>query len=274
MRDDAVAAKAGYEPEFFEHLVRAEDRHFWFRHRNRVITDAVEALVRDLPSGYRVLEVGCGTGNTLRILERTCRNGIVVGSDPFEEGLRIARRRVACELVQSTVEDLRIEGAFDLICAFDVLEHVSDDVRALTELRHRLHRTGAVLLTVPADQRLWSHVDEAAHHYRRYSEEQLQLVLERAGYRVTYLTPFMSLLYPLIWVARRAARPQSGPVSRDKAFELTMRELRIVPVWNEVLLTLLSLELPRLRARGRIPVGTSILAVARPQDDESASPAD
>ena len=46
MPDDRVGSKAGYEPEFFEHLVRAEDRHFWFRHRNRVITDAVEALVR------------------------------------------------------------------------------------------------------------------------------------------------------------------------------------------------------------------------------------
>ena len=273
MPDDAVGSKAGYEPEFFEHLVRAEDRHFWFRHRNRVIADAVEPLVRDLPAGYRVLEVGCGTGNTLRILERTCSAGVVVGSDPFEEGLRIARRRVACELVQSTVEDLRIGGAFDLICAFDVLEHVSDDVRALTELRYRLNATGAVLLTVPADQRLWSHVDEAAHHYRRYSEAQLQLVLERAGYRVTYLTPFMSVLYPLIWMARRATRSQAGRVSRDKAFELTMRELRIIPVWNEILLTVLSLELPRLRARARIPFGTSILAVARPQGDDSASAA-
>jgi SAM-dependent methyltransferase len=267
--DDAVASKAGYEPEFFEHLVRAEDRHFWFRHRNRVITDAVEPLVRDLPAGYRVLEVGCGTGNTLRILERTCHAGVVVGSDPFEEGLRIARRRVACELVQSTVEELRVSGAFDLICAFDVLEHVSDDVRALTELRHRLQGTGAVLLTVPAHQKLWSPVDEAGHHYRRYSEEQLQMVLERAGYRVTYMTPFMSVLYPLIWMARRATRSPSGRVSRGRAFELARRELRIIPLWNEVLLTLLSLELPRLRARARIPVGTSILAVARRQDDDS-----
>ncbi len=219
-----------------------------------------------MPAGYRVLEVGCGTGNTLRVLERVCEGGTVIGTDPFDEGLQIARRRVSCDLVQSDIRNLRVPGEFAVIGAFDVLEHVADDLESLRDLRLRLRPEGRLLVTVPAHMELWSYADEAAHHYRRYSSRQLQQTLETAGYIVEYLTPFMSLIYPVMWLARRFATWRAGSAAHDKAFEMTLRELRIVPGWNEVLSWALALELPLFRARISIPFGTSLLAIARRGD--------
>lgn len=252
----------GYDPAFFEHLVAAEDRHFWFRHRNTLIGAVVASVVEGQPPGYRVLEVGCGTGNTLRVLEQVCGGGVVVGTDPFEQGLRIARRRVRCAVHQAEIDEAGPPGEFALIAAFDVLEHVADDTAALRTLRTRLRSDGRLVLTVPAHMHLWSYADEAAHHYRRYSSAALSDVLRRSGYTVEYMTPFMSALYPLMWARRRLLTWRGREVDPARGFHLTMRDLRISP-WNGLLERLLGPERRRVESRQPIPFGTSLLAVAQ-----------
>ena len=261
MAEDSAPAHAAYDPEFFAQLVKAEDRHFWFRHRNRLLAAVLAPIVRDLTAPYRVLEIGCGTGNTLRVLEQVCRGASVTGTDPFEEALAIARRRVRCALLRAEVEQLDFPGTFELIGAFDVLEHIEDDVAAVRRLRAKMAERGRLVLTVPAHQHLWSYADEAAHHYRRYSARQLRSTLEGAGYVVEYLTPFMSWVYPLMWAKRRIAGAANPP--GEEAFALTLQDLRVIPGVNPLLLWLLAAELPMVCRRRVLPVGTSLLAVAR-----------
>src|SRR5947207_11114283 len=102
--------------------------------RNQIIAAVVKQLTADLAPGYRVLEVGCGTGNVLRILQRACRNGSVIGMDLFAEGLRYARERTHCPLVQGDLRSPCFGAQFDLIGLFDVLEHVPDDTHVLRDL--------------------------------------------------------------------------------------------------------------------------------------------
>src|SRR6059036_3246571 len=92
--------KRSYDPAWFARLADIEDRHFWFRARNEVIAALARQITRGLEPGYRVLEVGCGTGNVLRFLEKACPQGTVIGMDLFGEGLAFARRRTKCPLVQ------------------------------------------------------------------------------------------------------------------------------------------------------------------------------
>jgi SAM-dependent methyltransferase len=254
-----------YDPAFFAHLYAIEDTHFWFRARNAVISTLIGQLVAPMPDGYRVLEVGCGSGNVLRHLERVCTHGRVYGMDLFSDGLVFARTRVDCPLIQADMHAAPFGVGFNLIGLFDVIEHLPDDLRVLQDLYHLLAPGGALVLTVPAHMALWSYFDDASHHQRRYSVDGLRARLEEAGYEVEYLTPYMAPLFPLLWLGRRLFtfnnRRGVGRVARSD--ELARRELKIMPGLNRVLGWVLKLEARRIARRQTLAVGTSLLVVAR-----------
>jgi len=76
------------------------------------------------------------------------------------------------------------DGVFDLICAFDVIEHVDDDERALAELA-RVAAPGAALITsVPLHPAQWTGFDDFVGHRRRYEPEELLAKLARHGFAV------------------------------------------------------------------------------------------
>lgn len=264
--DTAIAAS--YDPHFFAPLFAVEDRHFWFRARNRLIATLVGQITSRLTPGYRVLEVGCGTGNVLHVLEAVCDRGVVVGMDLFVEGLRYARRRTRAPLVQGDMHTPPFRAVFDLIGLFDVLEHLPDDMRVLRDLHAMLAPGGALMITVPAHTSLWSYFDEAAHHCRRYAEDELVRKLHDAGYRVEYLTQFMAPLFPAIWLGRRVARLRNRRASATalSVDDLATNELRIVPVANACLYWLLRQEGRLIGRRKRVPIGTSLLAIAYKTD--------
>lgn len=229
----------------------------------------IETVVADeiakLDAGYRVLEVGCGTGYVLRMLHRVCAGGRVVGMDLFHEGLALAKRRSGARLVQARIEAPPFTEPFDLVGIFDTLEHVPDDRAVLDHLRKLLRPKGALLVTVPAYQALWSGFDEEVHHCRRYEPSMLRERLTEAGFVVEYLTPFMSLLYPVArmgrWasdVRRRQRRAAGKPV--DSVFR---EQLAVRPGINGVLSFLLAQEARLVAARRQLPIGTSLLALAR-----------
>jgi SAM-dependent methyltransferase len=258
-------ASAAATPDFAE-LFAAQDRHFWFCARNRVLANVVQRITQNLADGFRVLEVGCGTGNVLRVLEQVCARGDVIGLDLHPQGLRLARQRTRCPLVAADIHQLPFRDPFDVVGMFDVLEHLPDDRRVLIDLRKALTAEGRLLLTVPAHAWLWSEVDVYSGHFRRYAPRQLSALLEECGFRVEYLTQFMAPLLPLMWLSRRgvsgAAATGAAPVAVDR--QRVLGELRIIPVLNELLGALLALERPGLRHGLRLPFGTSLLAVARP----------
>ncbi len=259
----APAHDATYDPHYFAPLFAVEDRHFWFRSRNDVIAVIVRRLTGSLPARYRVLEVGCGTGKVLQVLESVTTHGMVVGTDLFIEGLRFARRRTHVPLVQGDMHSPPFAETFDVIGLFDVLEHLPDDRQVLRDLHRMLAQGGALLLTVPARASLWSYFDEASHHYRRYEADDLREKLHEAGYRVEYLTSFMSVLFPMIWLGRRAARLLNRRNKAANVDDMAMGEWRIVPGVNALLYRLLGLERWWLGRQRTMPVGTSPLVVAR-----------
>jgi SAM-dependent methyltransferase len=254
-----------YDPAYFAPLFKAEEGHFWFRARNRILQTLVSQVVKGLPPGYRVLDLGCGTGGVLRALEPVCRDGVLIGMDLFPDALTLARRRVACELVQGDVHHPPFTQPFDLIGSFDVLEHLDDDVGVLRSMHKMLAPGGALLLTVPAHMSLWSRLDEVGHHCRRYEPGELEGRLGECGFSVEHSTQFMASIFPLVWLSRRLANWKANRSKQGDqiASGIATDELRIVPVFNEVLTAMLLLESRFIARRWRLPLGTSILALAR-----------
>lgn len=255
----------GYAPDFFDRLFEVQERHFWFRARNRVIAAVVGRHTRHLAPGYRVLEVGCGTGNVTRILEKVCGNGSVVGLDLFEAGLRYARRRLSCPLIQGDLSELPFKPGFSVIGLFDVLEHQPDDLGLLQNLFALLAPDGVLVLTVPAHQSLWSYFDEASHHCRRYEFDDLERKLRCVGYRVEFLSEYMTALFPFVWLRRHFACLGRARHSEDQSYahKLALQELRVIPGLNALLSWMLSVEAVFIAQGHRLPIGTSLLAVAR-----------
>ncbi|MGH9504279.1 MAG: class I SAM-dependent methyltransferase [Terriglobales bacterium] len=252
----------GYDPSFFQQLALIEDRHFWFRARNRLIFEISRKLASELNKGYRVLEVGCGTGKVLRTLRQACPAGTVVGMELWFDGLRFARERSPGPLVQGDVRNCPFGKPFDLIGMFDVLEHVPEELATLRALREALATGGRLLLTVPAHQYLWSYFDEAAQHCRRYSPCEIRDRLVQAGFEVEFLSLFMSCIFPLVWLQRKVGSRRRRQFA-NHAKTLALREFRIIPGINGLLTALLRIEGLWLARGYRLPVGTSLIVVAR-----------
>lgn len=254
-----VELAGGYDPRWFDVLSEAEDEHFWFRVRNQIIASVARRLFDELGPTPRLLEVGCGNGNVLRALTEIWPRSRAVGLDLFDEGLQHARRRCHCETLQGDVRYVNFpKGSFDLIGIFDVLEHLPDDENVLGILHSLLAPGGALLLTVPACPSLWSYFDEVAGHCRRYVGTELDRKLRRAGFQITYSTYFMTTVFPLLWVKRRRrGRGVSSASARAAA------EMKLPPSANHALWSVLQWERWWISRRMRLPIGTSLLALAR-----------
>jgi SAM-dependent methyltransferase len=257
-------SSGGYDPYFFDRLAQVEERHFWFCARNRLILGLARRISSTLKPCNRVLEIGCGTGNVLRALEVAFPNSSLVGLELCLEGLKHARTRSNAHLVQADIRNSPFSKQFDLVGMFDVLEHIAEDQGTLRLIHNTLRPGGKLLLTVPAHQSLWSYFDEAGHHCRRYSSQDIRQKLIDAGFQVEFLSQFMATIFPMVWIFRkmrmRGVREQSG---FDSVRSRTQDEFRIVPVVNLILTGLLTLE-ARWVARGHhLPIGTSLVVVAR-----------
>jgi len=239
-----------YDAGAFAGLAAAEETHWWFRSRNRLI---VWALGRRTAPVGSLLEIGCGTGYVLAGVAKAFPEAELHASEYLEEGLRFARDRVPhARFRQLDATRMDDAGRYDVILACDVLEHIAADERVLGNIARALRPGGAFLITVPQHAWLWSPIDEAACHVRRYSRAELLEKLDRAGLRPVLATSFVSLLLPLMYMARLRAR--RGPVD-------PMAEFRI-PRWlNAVLESVMTFERGLLRAGIRLPAGGSLLVM-------------
>jgi len=149
------------------------------------------------------------------------------------------------------------ENEFDVIGAFDVLEHIKEDEQVLAQMCISLKPKGLMLLTVPQHSWLWSSTDEYACHERRYAASDLHQKIELAGFRVIRSTSFITTLLPAMMISRFFLRKVS-----DKKFDATA-ELKISPWLNALFSRLLGAELALIKRGFNFPVGGSRLVVAR-----------
>jgi hypothetical protein len=233
-------ADAAFQPELFARLEQLEERSFWFRERTQLI---LWALRKYFPFARTFCEAGCGTGI---VLEAVAAQGLeVTGVELYPEGATIARRRVPeATIVVGDAGDL--SGRWDVAGCFDVLEHVDDDAAFLQGLREV---ADGLILTVPQHPRLWTDADAAVGHRRRYIRRELVASLRAAGWEPELATSFVMLLAPAALLARRDGDPLRGLVPPEPL--------------NALCRLLLAGERQLIRAGVTLPVGSSLLVVAR-----------
>lgn len=254
-------SKESYDPHYFEPLFAAEERHFWFVARNKVICSLTKNAISGIKNA-RILEIGCGTGNVLQALEKNFPDDRIIGMDLFQEGLQLARQRVNCPLIQADLAHPPIDMDFDLVGMFDVLEHIKDDRAVLKQIFQLVKPGGFLLLTVPADPRLWSYFDLASHHVRRYTQIGLRETVLQAGFAEKFISPYIAFTYPLVWLGRKSV-DNSIDARKLQVQEQAEKEIQIIPVVNEILRGILGLEAVWLSRGKTLPFGSSLVMLAR-----------
>lgn len=238
------------ERAIYDRLREIEQDHWWFAGRRAVLTAELGRL--GLPAGARVLEAGCGTGGNLAMLQQF---GAVSAIEPDAPSRAYAAERSGADVREGWLPNGLPDfgAAFDMVCAFDVVEHVDDDRGAVAALAGQLAPGGKLVITVPAYAWMWSAHDAAHHHKRRYVRRQVRELIEAAGLKVRRVSHFNTLLFPpiaAIRVAKTALRREGGD---DDA-------LPPAPL-NRLLGRLFAAEAGVLKATD-LPFGVSILAVA------------
>lgn len=220
-------------------LAALEDGHWWYRERRHLLRERL----RGLRPGH-ALDVGAAGGGNTRVLRDLGwrATALEYGAD----GAQVAAER-GLPTVRGDATALPVrDGGLDLVVAFDVLEHLEDDLTAAREVLRTLRPGGTFLVAVPADPRLWSAHDEAVDHVRRYTRASLTTVLVRAGFVLGPMASWNVLLRPVVAARRRVT---------------TGSDLERVPAWLNASLGAV------VRVERHLPVqslpGVSLLVSAR-----------
>jgi SAM-dependent methyltransferase len=236
----------------YDELAAVERTHWWFQGRRQIVADV---LRRRLPGsarrGRRIVDVGCGTGEMLDMVREF---GWVTGLDASPIAVRYCAERFGdgVDVHLGLIPD-DIPHGVSVVTAFDVVEHLEDDEKALRGIYERLAPGGVFVCTVPAFPFLWSSHDEVHHHHRRYTRRVLRQRLEEAGFVVERLTFFNTLLFPAAAAVRLLHRVLPGKGAGSDA------ATKAGPL-NQLLLALFAAERFLLR-RTDLPFGVSLLAV-------------
>ena len=237
--------------EEFELLDQIEETHWWFVGKRLILN----ALLRDQPSGQRMLDLGCGTGGIMR--DWMDRNRCV-GIDRSELALRICVRAGFDQLARGDLNELPFRReSFDTVLLMDVIEHLEDDVAFLKKASEICTPGGQLVIAVPAFQLLWSQHDETFQHHRRYSARQLRAVISAAGLEPERTTYTNSLLFPvaLVWrlLSYRLGVERFAP----------KHDFWPIPRWlNSVLTGIYHVE-AWLLSHVNLPLGVSVVCIAR-----------
>jgi len=189
--------------EFYKDYYHHERNHWFFRARNKIIMDYIRQLTNEQrqKGSFKVLNVGVATGYTSVLLKE------------FGDITSIEYEESCYDFVKEKVEDIGLQlgsilelpfedNSFDLVCAFDVVEHVEEDHLAVSELKRVCKNEAFVVITVPAFMSLWSNHDVINHHIKRYRKAEILELFEDEP-NIQHSTYFNFWLFPLVWTFRK-----------------------------------------------------------------------
>lgn len=236
-------------------MFQVEDNYWWYHGLRQLLHNV---LAQYAPRDAMILDAGCGTGANLRLLQNY---GRAIGVDISEQAIAFCRARGIPEdrAFMASLTDLPFANSlFDLVVSFDVICNIPDDVAAMAQAARVLKSGGRFVTQLPAYQWLWSTHDVAVGHQRRYAAGELRSKVERAGLQVERMTHTNALFLPFV-IAERLARRRALRNGHAVESDLTTP----LPGWLNTSMGALAVTEMRALAHINLPVGLSILVVAR-----------
>jgi SAM-dependent methyltransferase len=231
-----------------------EKNHWWFRARAQILQAYLRRTI--VPkSRPRILNVGAATGGSIAWLSPL---GELTSLEFDSDSVEFIRNHLNQHVTQGSILSLPYgDNEFDVVCAFDVIEHVENDTLAVSELNRVCRPGGSVLVTVPAHMHLWNVHDEVNHHFRRYEMAQLRELWAGASGKIEFASFFNNRFYIPITVIRKmtafvARFRKQGQLKSD--FE-TFSPGKL----NDILFSIMAGEKSRIERQKSYRLGVSIL---------------
>ena len=245
--------------DYYKEYYDLERNHWWFVAREKIIVNYIKLMIENKSlnnKDLKILNVGCGPGRSSQYLSDF---GVVTSIEYDKDCCKFASERTGLEIFHGSITELQFEeNTFDLVCAFDVIEHVEDDKLAVSEMKRVAKKNGVLLITVPAFMSLWSHHDVINHHFRRYKSKVIKDLFnsEKNGVEL-FGTYFNFFLFTPIYFTRQISnflmssknRPGSG--SDFETFK--------PGIFNDILLAIMNFESKFINKNIKFPFGVSYL---------------
>lgn len=236
--------------EEYVRLAEKEDSYWWHLGRLEILRTYLKQASNN-QKGLKILNIGAGAGGTINLLEKF---GRVENVDTSQQAIKFMKLRGHRNVRKVDGTKLPFKKkSYDLIVAFDVLEHIKQQGKALKEWRRVLKDSGEIVITVPAYSWLWSRHDIALAHYRRYNLKKLNKAVIASGLKVKRQSYAITFTLPIV-VGYRLVIKFFGNNKLPKATYVS-----IPNVLNWLFIKLLHLE-ARLHNFTTLPCGTSIIA--------------
>jgi len=245
--------------DYYSDYYEFEHNNWWFVSRRHILSALLKKHLPRRSQTRKILDAGCGTGINLALLEQF---GDVTGVDRSEEAIRFCHLRQAKDAQQGDLLNMPFEDqSFQLVTALDVLEHIEDDEKALTEIARVCADDGHVLVTVPVYPMLWGEHDEINQHVRRYDPRRMLDLLEHNGFEIKHRSFMNTFLFPaaFLWRGYRNIKKAIFPPKDELARADNMHHM---PLMNKVLTWIFTTECPLVTGPG-LPFGLSLVVLAQ-----------
>ena len=241
------------EKEEYSKMYELELDYWWFKGKRFLVKIWLDKYFSNRKN-LTILDVGCGTGMNMQLLEQY---GLVYGLDASDDSLSFCKKRGLNNLAKASAENIPCKNdCFDIVTMLDVLYHknIRDDNRALKEISRTLKKDGILIITDSAMKCLWSRHDIAVHAGRRYNKMELQKKLENTGFKIEKISYFNFLLFLPVFVSRKICNfAGAGPKSDIQ---------KINPFLNTLIHKYYSFEVYLLKYLN-YPWGISIFAIGK-----------
>ena len=244
------------DKKFYQEYYTLEREGWWFKARLSIL----ESYCKDLAvnTNIKILNVGAATGATSEMLSRY---GEVTSLEYDKFCCEFLKVKTGIEAINASLTELPFKNnTYDLICAFDVIEHIEDHEKALDEIYRVLRPHGKYFLTVPAFQSLWSNHYVVNHHYRRYTKKKFNSLISNSNLKIDYSTYFNFWLLIPISIARFILNiiPRKKKENSSGSDNEIMKSSKVI---NAILFSIFHSEKYLLNNNVKFPFGVSIMTI-------------
>lgn len=249
------------DKKYYEEYYHLERNHWFFTARLNILEAQIQKHVSGIGTGkLKILNIGVATGATSEMLEKY---GEVTSLEYDQDCCALLLEKTNIKPINASILELPFgENAYDLVCCFDVIEHVDDHQTAVNEMTRVCKQNGHIFISVPAFMFLWSHHDDVNHHFRRYTRSELLGLFKSLPLKVVFKSYFnFFLFFPIALFRLTFSKLQNKSKGEGTGsdFEVMGKSKTI----NSLFYTIFNAENPLLKAGFSLPVGVSLMALTQ-----------